>query len=117
MQERPSQFERCNNLSRFVFETLFTRDRKQVIGDVTKQCMRKTILTDSSEHQWQFFLAWVGWARNPHLLSQLRWASALGEPVRKRSAPCALPPVGILADNHRVVVLHGEPCSVCVCEL
>ena len=117
MQERPSQFERCNNLSRFVFETLFTRDRKQVIGDVTKQCMRKTILTDSSEHQWQSVLAWVGWARNPHLLSQLRWASAWGEPVRKRSAPCALPPVGILADNHRVVVLHGEPCSVCVCEL
>ena len=48
--ERPSQFERCNNLSRLVFETPFMKDRKQVMGDVTKQCMRKTILTSESHH-------------------------------------------------------------------
>ena len=44
LEERKTKFERENQISRFVFETPFTADGKQR-GDVTKQCMRKTILT------------------------------------------------------------------------
>ena len=44
LEERPTNFERENKISRFVFETPFTSDGKPH-GDVTKQCMRKTILT------------------------------------------------------------------------
>jgi hypothetical protein len=44
--DRPSQFERANKLSSFVFETPFTKDGRQQ-GDVSKQCMRKTVLTTS----------------------------------------------------------------------
>ncbi|CAI8031739.1 Dedicator of cytokinesis protein 11 [Geodia barretti] len=46
LQDRTSRFERTNNLSRFVFEAPFTRGGKQQ-GDVTRQCMRKTVLTTS----------------------------------------------------------------------
>jgi len=46
LQERRTKFERENKISRFVFETPFTPDGKQH-GDVTRQCMRKTILTTS----------------------------------------------------------------------
>ena len=49
LQERPSQFERTNNLSRFVFEAPFTREGKQQ-GDVTRQCTRKTIVTSEPVH-------------------------------------------------------------------
>lgn len=44
LQKRPTPFERENKISRFVFETPFTKDGKPS-SDVTKQCMRKTILT------------------------------------------------------------------------
>ena len=44
LRERPSKFERANKLSCFVFETAFTKDGRPP-GDVTKQCMRKTVLT------------------------------------------------------------------------
>lgn len=44
LETRQTSFERQNRISRFVFETPFTSDGK-AHGDVTKQCMRKTILT------------------------------------------------------------------------
>ena len=44
LEDRKSKFERENNISRFVYETPFTPDGKSH-GDVTKQCMRKTVLT------------------------------------------------------------------------
>jgi len=44
LEERKTKFERENNISRFVFKTPFTQEGKSH-GDVTKQCMRKTILT------------------------------------------------------------------------
>ncbi len=44
LEKRKTKFEMANNISRFVFETPFTKDGKSR-GDVTKQCMRKTILT------------------------------------------------------------------------
>ena len=44
LDERKTKFERENNISKFVFETPFTQEGK-AHGDVTKQCMRKTILT------------------------------------------------------------------------
>ena len=44
LQERQTKFEQQNKISRFVFETPFTQDGR-THGDVTKQCMRKTILT------------------------------------------------------------------------
>ena len=44
LEQRQTHFERENKISRFVFETPFTSDGKPH-GDVTKQCMRKTILT------------------------------------------------------------------------
>lgn len=47
LEERKSKFERENNISRFMFETPFTQDGK-THGDVTKQCMRKTILTSET---------------------------------------------------------------------
>lgn len=45
LEERKTKFERENNISRFVFETPFTAAGGKAHGDVTKQCMRKTILT------------------------------------------------------------------------
>ena len=44
LERRKTAFERANNISRFMFETPFTKDGR-ARGDVTKQCMRKTILT------------------------------------------------------------------------
>ena len=44
LERRLTKFERENQISTFVFETPFTQDGK-AHGDVTKQCMRKTILT------------------------------------------------------------------------
>ena len=44
LEERKCKFERENNISRFTFETPFTQDGK-THGNVTRQCMRKTILT------------------------------------------------------------------------
>ena len=44
LERRKVKFERENNISRFVYETPFTVDGK-THGDVTKHCMRKTILT------------------------------------------------------------------------
>jgi len=46
LQERRTKFERENKISQFVFETPFTPDGKQH-GDITRQCMRKTILTST----------------------------------------------------------------------
>jgi len=46
LQERRTKFEWENKISQFVFETPFTPDGKQY-GDVTWQCMRKTILTST----------------------------------------------------------------------
>ena len=48
LDERKTKFERENNISKFVFETPFTQDGKPH-GDVTKQCMRKTILTSKAD--------------------------------------------------------------------
>lgn len=44
LEQRKTKFEKENQISRFVFEAPFTQDGK-THGDVTKQCMRKTILT------------------------------------------------------------------------
>ncbi len=44
LEERRTKFERGNRISRFVFETPYTKDGR-THGDVTKHCMRKTILT------------------------------------------------------------------------
>ncbi len=44
LEERKTKFEKENNIAKFVFETSFTQDGK-AHGDITKQCMRKTILT------------------------------------------------------------------------
>ena len=44
LERRKTMFERANNISRFFFETPFTKDGKSS-GDVTKHCMLKTILT------------------------------------------------------------------------
>ena len=46
LQERRTKFERENKISRFVFETPFTPDGR-AHGQVTRQCMRKTILTST----------------------------------------------------------------------
>ena len=46
LQEQRTKFERENEISRFVFETPFTPDGK-AHGQVTRQCMRKTILTST----------------------------------------------------------------------
>lgn len=49
LERRKTSFERANNISRFVFETPFTRDGK-ASGDVTKHCMMKTILTSEARN-------------------------------------------------------------------
>ena len=55
LQERRTKFERENKISRFVFETPFTPDGR-AHGQVTRQCMRKTILTSTcSGHSVQWF--------------------------------------------------------------
>jgi len=46
LQESKTEFEWENKISWFVFETPFTPDGKQH-GEVTRQCMRKTILTST----------------------------------------------------------------------
>ena len=46
LQERRTKFERENKIGQFVFETPFTPDGKQH-GDVTRQRVRKTILTST----------------------------------------------------------------------
>ena len=45
LKERKTKFERENKISRFIFETPFMSDGGKGHGDVSKQCMRKTILT------------------------------------------------------------------------
>lgn len=42
---RPTEFERNNNLRRFMFETPFTIDSNKVRGMPEEQCKRRTILT------------------------------------------------------------------------
>ena len=62
LQERRTKFERENKISRFVFETPFTLDGR-AHGQVTQQCMRKTILTSTcSGHsvQWFHSIQWRG---------------------------------------------------------
>ena len=55
LQEQKTKFERKNKISRFVFETPFTLDGRAQ-GQVTRQCMRKTILTSTcSGHSVQWF--------------------------------------------------------------
>ena len=44
LERRKTKFERENKISKFVYETPFTRNGR-THGDVTKQCMRKTLLT------------------------------------------------------------------------
>ncbi|XP_071951747.1 dedicator of cytokinesis protein 9-like isoform X5 [Antedon mediterranea] len=46
LEERKTEFERSNNIRRFVFETPYTKGGK-AHGSVDQQCMRKTILTTS----------------------------------------------------------------------
>ena len=58
LQERRTKFERENKISRFVFETPFTPDGR-AHGQVTQQCMRKTILTSTccgNSVQWPFIV-------------------------------------------------------------
>lgn len=69
--ERPSLFERANNLSRFVFETPFTRDGKQQQADVTRQCMRKTVLT--SEFHLHFLVDTFSLSLSPLLPPASHW--------------------------------------------
>ena len=45
LEERVTRFERENKISRFVYETPFSLEDSKAHGDVTKQCIRKTILT------------------------------------------------------------------------
>ncbi|GIX75281.1 dedicator of cytokinesis protein 9 [Caerostris extrusa] len=42
---RPTEFERNNNLRRFMFETPFTVDSNKIRGLPEEQCKRRTILT------------------------------------------------------------------------
>ncbi|GFY79358.1 dedicator of cytokinesis protein 9 [Trichonephila inaurata madagascariensis] len=42
---RPTEFERSNNLRRFMFETPFTVDSNKIRGLPEEQCKRRTILT------------------------------------------------------------------------
>ncbi|XP_029397640.1 dedicator of cytokinesis protein 9 isoform X23 [Mus pahari] len=44
LQERRTEFERCHNIRRFMFETPFTQTGKRQ-GGVEEQCKRRTILT------------------------------------------------------------------------
>lgn len=44
LQERKTEFERCHNIRRFVFETPFTQTGKRQ-GGVEEQCKRRTVLT------------------------------------------------------------------------
>lgn len=44
LQERRTDFERCHNIRRFVFEMPFTQAGKRQ-GGVEEQCKRRTILT------------------------------------------------------------------------
>ncbi|XP_058132463.1 dedicator of cytokinesis protein 9 isoform X12 [Dasypus novemcinctus] len=44
LQERKTEFERCHNIRRFMFETPFTQTGKRQ-GGVEEQCKRRTILT------------------------------------------------------------------------
>ncbi|XP_033100941.1 dedicator of cytokinesis protein 11-like isoform X8 [Anneissia japonica] len=46
LESRKTEFERSNNINRFVFETPYTKAGK-ARGSVEQQCMRKTILTTS----------------------------------------------------------------------
>ena len=45
LKERKTKFERENKISRFIFETPFMSDGTKGHADVSKQCMRKTVLT------------------------------------------------------------------------
>ncbi|CAL1287948.1 unnamed protein product [Larinioides sclopetarius] len=45
LRSRPTEFERSNNLRRFMFETPFTVDSNKVRGLPEEQCKRRTILT------------------------------------------------------------------------
>lgn len=44
LQKRLTDYERNNNVKRFMFETPFTKDGK-AHGEIDKQCKRRTILT------------------------------------------------------------------------
>ncbi|KAL0189407.1 hypothetical protein M9458_016506, partial [Cirrhinus mrigala] len=44
LAERKTDFEKCHNIQRFVFETPFTLTGKKQ-GGVEEQCKRRTILT------------------------------------------------------------------------
>lgn len=44
LQERKTEFERCHNIRRFMFEMPFTQTGKRQ-GGVDEQCKRLTILT------------------------------------------------------------------------
>ncbi|XP_055947475.1 dedicator of cytokinesis protein 9-like isoform X4 [Argiope bruennichi] len=45
LRSRPTEFERSNNLRRFMFETPFTVDSNKARGLPEEQCKRRTILT------------------------------------------------------------------------
>lgn len=74
LERRKTKFERTNNISRFVFETPFTKDGKSR-GDVTKQCMRKTILTSELayiQYIWRYrpYLKFISyWYVSPYICS------------------------------------------------
>lgn len=47
LAERTTDFEKCHNINRFVFETPYTLTGKKH-GGVEEQCKRRTILTSKS---------------------------------------------------------------------
>lgn len=48
LSSRQTQFEKENQISRFIFETPFTSSGRAQ-GDVGSQCMKKTILTSEGK--------------------------------------------------------------------
>jgi len=45
--ERQTDFERSNNIRRFMFETPFTKNGKSH-GEIEEQCRRRTIITSNA---------------------------------------------------------------------
>ena len=58
LKDRITQFERSNNVRRFVFETPFTKDGK-ARGEIEEQYKRKTILTSEGSPIYRESLVWI----------------------------------------------------------
>lgn len=53
--EKKTDFEKCHNINRFVFETPYTLSGKKH-GGVEEQCKRRTVLASTSDTLFHFFL-------------------------------------------------------------